>query len=118
MPFDEEGDNVLLMLVGRSVHPSVCPSVDQMFPTNILNTFYQRTFIFQKLIGLGNDKNPIAFGFTRSKVKVTRVTFVKKTFSAKYLKNYLTAEVCMQLAGVDIFRSTKPNAAHSHCASL
>ena len=40
-------------------------------------------------IGLGEDKNPIDFGFTRSKVNVTRVTFVKKLilFSAHYLKN-------------------------------
>jgi len=28
------------------------------------------------LIGLGEDKHPIDFGFTRSKVKVTRVTLV------------------------------------------
>jgi len=28
-------------------------------------------------IGLGKEKNPIDFGFTRSKVKVTRITFVK-----------------------------------------
>jgi len=30
------------------------------------------------LIGLGEDKNPIDFGITRSKIKIKRVTFVKK----------------------------------------
>ena len=45
------------------------------------------------LIGLGKDKNPIGFGLTRSKVKVTMVIFVTnnvKMVSAPYPKNCLT----------------------------
>jgi len=41
------------------------------------------------LIGLGEDKTPFNFGLTRSKVKVTRVTFVEKVYS-HYLENYLS----------------------------
>jgi len=43
------------------------------------------------LIGLGEDKKPIEFGFTRLKGKVTRVSFVKnKMFSAHYFENNLS----------------------------
>jgi len=43
------------------------------------------------LIGLGKDKNTIDVRLTRSKVKLTRVAFVKKLimFSAHYLENCL-----------------------------
>jgi len=37
---------------------------------------------------LGEDMNCIDFGFTRSKVKVTRVLFVKQLFSAQNLDKY------------------------------
>ena len=38
------------------------------------------------LIGLGKDKNPIDFGFTGSKVKVTRDTCkIFKLFSAHFI---------------------------------
>ena len=33
------------------------------------------------LIGLGEEKQPIDFGFTRSKDKVTRLTFVNKVYN-------------------------------------
>ena len=41
---------------------------------------------------IGEDKNSIDLQFTGSKVKVTRVTFVKniKMFSAHYLGNFLS----------------------------
>ena len=72
----------MLMSVGRSVSPSVRPSVrwsvDQVVSNHYLETILDRAFIFHMLIGLGKDKNPIDFGFTRSKVKVTSETFVKK----------------------------------------
>ena len=60
------GNIVLLMSVGRSVGRS-------------------RALIFHMLIGIGKDKKPIDVGFTWSKVKVTRVTFVNKLSSAQYL---------------------------------
>jgi len=44
----------------------------------ILRTICHRAFIFHMQIGLGKDKHTINFRFTRSKVKVTRVTFEKK----------------------------------------
>jgi len=58
----------------------------------MLRTVYHRAFIFHKQNGLGEDKNPFDFGFTRSKVKVTRVTFVKKLimFSNYYPEKYLS----------------------------
>jgi len=34
--------------------------------------------MFYLQIGLGEDKKPVDFGFTRFKVKVTKVTFVKQ----------------------------------------
>jgi len=43
------------------------------------------------LIGLGKDMTSINFEFSRSKVKVTKVNFVKKkvkTVSTQYLENY------------------------------
>ena len=41
------------------------------------------------LIGLYEDKNPIDFGFSRSKVKVTVFVYVKLV-SAQYLENHLS----------------------------
>jgi len=49
---------VLLMWVG----PSVCLSVDQMVSDHYLENFLSQSF--HMLIGLGEDKNPIDFGFT------------------------------------------------------
>jgi len=69
LPLEEEETVVLLMLLG----PSVC-SQTKLFQIIILNIFYHRAFIFHMLIGLGEDKYPIDFGFTRSKVEVTRYT--------------------------------------------
>jgi len=43
----------------------------------ILRNVYHITFIFHILIGLSKNMTPIDFKFTRSKGKVTRVTFVK-----------------------------------------
>ena len=57
------------MSVCMSVGPSVCrPNI------------YHRACIFHLQIGLGKDMTPIDFEFTRSNVKVTVVTFVKKGF--------------------------------------
>jgi len=39
-----------------------------------LENYIHRALIFKMLIGLGENKNPINFGFTRSKVKVAMVT--------------------------------------------
>ena len=44
-----------------------------------MKTIYHRAFIYHVLIGLGENKNLIDFGFTGSKVKVTSVTFVKQS---------------------------------------
>ena len=41
------------------------------------------------LIGLCEDENPIDFGSTRLKVKVTRIILAIKIFSAHYLENLL-----------------------------
>ena len=40
------------------------------------------------LIGLGEEKNPIDFRFTRSKVKVTMVLFVKQWFPLIFLRTF------------------------------
>jgi len=59
------------------VRPSVCPSVNQLVSDyNLEKSFYLITFIVHMLICLGEDKNPVYFGFTRSDPMVTRVTFV------------------------------------------
>ena len=53
------------------------------------------------LIGLGEDKISIAFGFTRSKVKVTRVLFVKQWFPLIILRNiYHRAIIFHMLIGL------------------
>ena len=52
-------------------------SVDQMVYAHSLQNIDHRSFIFHMLIGLSEDKTPIDFVFTRSKSKITRVTFVK-----------------------------------------
>ena len=56
-----------------------------MVSTHYLENYY-RAFIFHMQIGLDEDKNAIDFGFTRSKVKVTRVTFVKICFPHIFLR--------------------------------
>ena len=48
------------------------------FSLIILRTINHRAFIFHMLIGLMKDMTPVDFVFTRSKVKVTRVTLKKK----------------------------------------
>jgi len=54
------------------------------------------------LIGLGKDMIPIDFGFTRSKVKVTRVLFVKQWFPLIILRNiYHRAIIFHLLIGLD-----------------
>ena len=45
--------------------------------------------MFHTLIGLYEDKMPIDFGFSRSKVKVTVFIYVKLV-SAQYLENNLS----------------------------
>jgi len=50
------------------------------------------------LIGLKQDMASIDFGFTRSKVKVTRVLFVKSV-SAHFLENYLSQSYHISHAG-------------------
>jgi len=55
-----------------------------------MRTIYQRVFIFHMLIGL--DKDMTRIEIIRSKVKVRRITFVKKTFPVIILKTvYHTA---------------------------
>jgi len=41
------------------------------------------------LIGLGEDKNPNEFGFTRSRVTKVSFVIIIKNVSAQYLKKYL-----------------------------
>jgi len=90
-PLKKMGHIVLLMSVNGSVCPSVRLSVDQMVSDHNLENYLSQSFHILMLIGLGEDKNPIDFGFTSSKVKVTRAIFVKKLmFSAHYLENYLS----------------------------
>jgi len=50
------------------------------------------------LIGHGDDKKHIDFWFTRSKVKVSRVTFEKKMCSIQYLEVYLSQSFRISLA--------------------
>jgi len=57
----------------------------------MVSTHFQRAFIFHMPInGLSEDMNPIDIEFTRSKVNVTRVTFVKIVVFAHYLENNLS----------------------------
>jgi len=57
---------------------------------------FENYFIFHMLIGLGKDMTPINFEFPGSKVKVTRVVFVKvclsvdQMVSAHYLEIYIS----------------------------
>jgi len=74
-PSKKRGHIVLLM----SVCPSVRLSVDQMVSDHCLENIFHRAFIYHVLIGLGENKSLIDFGFTGSKVMVTSVTFVKKS---------------------------------------
>jgi len=57
-----------------------------MFLVIILRTVYHRDFTFHMLIGLAKGLNPIYFMFLTSKVKVTRVTFVKKGFPLIFVR--------------------------------
>ena len=80
------------MSVGPFVRPTTpCIKLQggSIKPPSPPRRLFIRAFIFHMLIGLGEDKNTIDFGFTRSKVKVIKVTFVKK-FSTQYLENYLS----------------------------
>ena len=61
-PFEEQGAYCFANVVGRSVLPSVFPLVDQMVSDHYLEHFLSQSF--HMLIGLGEDKNPIDFGFT------------------------------------------------------
>jgi len=56
---------------------------------DLLKTIYHRAIIFHMLIGLGKDKTPINIWFTRSKVKVTWVTFFSLSFVADYHKAFI-----------------------------
>jgi len=51
--------------------------VKKWFPLIFLRTIYYGAFICNVLIVLSVEKTPFDFGFTKSKGKVTRVTFVK-----------------------------------------
>ena len=62
---------------------------EKIFWLIIFRTIYYRHLIFYMLIGLSQDMVSIDFGFTRSKVKVTRALFVKSG-SAHFLENYLS----------------------------
>jgi len=90
-PLEKDGAYCFANTVNGSVCPSVRLSVDQLVSDHNLENYLSQSFHILMLIGLGEDKNPSDFGFTMSKVKVTRVTFVKKLmFSAHYLENYLS----------------------------
>jgi len=52
-------------------------SSQRSFFVKMVSASYHRAMTFRMMIGLGEDKNPLNFGFTRSKVKVTRITFEK-----------------------------------------
>ena len=54
-----------------------CHFCKKMFLLILLIKIYRRALLFNILIGLSKDKTSIDFGFTRSKGKVTRATFVK-----------------------------------------
>ena len=61
------------------------------FTFSFLRTSYHRTTIFHMLFGLGRMMTPIGFGFTRLKVKVTKVTCVNVYMVfAHYLENCLS----------------------------
>jgi len=83
-----------LMSVGRYVGRSV----DQM----VSKTISHRAFICNMLIRLGENKTSIDFRFTRSKVKATMVTFVKKWFpliilTIKYHRAFIFHMIMMRL---------------------
>ena len=50
----------------------------------IFKTVYHKAFIFHMLFGLGENMSPGVFKFTRSKVKVTWVTFVVNFVNSFY----------------------------------
>jgi len=58
--------------------------METQFLRIILRTVYHRVFLFSMLIGLGDNTSPDVFKFTRSKVKVTWVTFVINYFNSFY----------------------------------
>ena len=65
--------------------------VKQWFPLLILKNVCHRAIMFHVLIGLGDAMIPYEFGFTRLRVKVSRVTckkYVHMLFD-HYLENYL-----------------------------
>jgi len=65
------------------------------------NCFNHRGFIFHMLIGLGVGLTSTYFVFFMSKVKVTKVTFVKKCFSLIVLIIfYHRAFICNVLIGL------------------
>ena len=75
--FEEERAYYFANAVGRSVCPSVRSSVDQMVSDHYLENFTPQSFhISHDDLSLWN-KNPIDFGFNKSKVKVTMVTCEK-----------------------------------------
>jgi len=61
------------------VNVTIITFVKEWFPLIILRIIYLIAFIFKMLISLSEDMNPVDIGFTWSKVKVTRIKFVKKT---------------------------------------
>ena len=85
-PFEEQGAYCYAN-VCRYVRPSLrLPAVDQLVFDHNLKNKYHRAFMFHMLIGLGQHKNSVDFGCTRSKDKVTRVTFVIKSCPLNILK--------------------------------
>jgi len=60
------------------------------FPLIIFRTVYPRAFIFQMINGLGKGLTPIDFMCFMSKVKFTRVTFVKCGFFSFSLELFIS----------------------------
>ena len=66
-------------------------------------TVYHIAFIFHMVIGLSVGLTPIDFMFSMSRVKITRVTFVKKWFLLIFLRPiYIRAFKCDVLIALTV----------------
>jgi len=66
----------------------------KMFSLIIFITVYHKGFIFYMLFSLGEGLTLVDFGFFKSRVKVTMVTFVKNGFQSFLRTIYHRAYIC------------------------
>jgi len=64
-------DFVFLLVKSRGHKGHFCKT---WFPLIFLRNIFHRAIIYNVLIAISENKNPIDFAFTRSKVKVTMLT--------------------------------------------